>query len=167
MWVLILGEILVFAAAFGVFAWMRAAQTELFDRSQQLLDPIMGGLNTMVLLTSGLCAALATVAVAQGRTRRARQWLGATMGLGVVFGVVKCLEYADAFKAGLTPDTNTFFMFYFLLTGFHFAHVVFGLGVLALVCWRITLENVETATAFWHMVDLIWILLYPLIYLLR
>nr|WP_299242549.1 cytochrome c oxidase subunit 3 family protein [uncultured Halomonas sp.] len=167
MWVLILSEMLVFAAAFGLYAWMRAAEQPLFDASQQQLDPIMGGLNTMVLLTSGLFAALAVNAVAQGRIRHSRRWLLATMTLGAIFCAIKIVEYIDKFSAGLTPDTNTFFAFYYLLTGFHFAHVLFGLGVLALVTWRTTLANVETATAFWHMVDLIWILLYPLIYLLR
>lgn len=167
MWVLILSEMLVFAAAFGLYAWMRADARALFDASQQQLDPIVGGLNTMVLLTSGLFAALATGAIAQGKVRRSRQWLTLTMVLGVAFGVIKITEYVSKFSAGLTPDTNTFFTFYYLLTGFHFAHVLFGLGILALVTWRTTLANVETATAFWHMIDLIWILLYPLIYLLR
>ena len=167
MWVLILSEMLVFAAAFGLYAWMRAADQSLFDASQQQLDPIVGGLNTMVLLTSGRFAALATRAIAQGQVRRSRQWLLLTMGLGLLFGAIKLAEYASKFGAGLTPETNTFFSFYYLLTGFHFAHVLFGLGILALVTWRTTLANVETAAAFWHMVDLIWILLYPLIYLLR
>jgi nitric oxide reductase NorE protein len=167
MWVLILSEMVVFAAFFAVFAWQRAAEREVFDTSQQLLDPVLGGINTMVLLTSGLCAALAVAAITEGRVRRCRQWLMAALALGVVFCVVKVVEYVDKLGAGLMPETNTFFTFYYLLTGFHFAHVLFGLVLIALVAWRISHANVETATAFWHMVDLIWILLYPLIYLLR
>lgn len=167
MWVLILSEMVVFAAFFGVFAWQRVHEREVFDASRQLLDPVLGGINTMVLLTSGLCAALAVAAISEGRTGACRRWLGATLALGVVFCAVKLWEYADKLGAGLTPETNTFFTWYYLLTGFHFAHVLFGLGLLALVAWRISRANVETATAFWHMVDLIWILLYPLIYLLR
>jgi nitric oxide reductase NorE protein len=167
MWVLILSEMLVFSAFFILFAWQRVSQSVLFDESQQLLDPVIGGLNTMVLLTSGLFAALAVGAIAADRPRRCRQYLGLTMVLGAVFCLIKVLEYVDKFSAGLTPETNTFFSFYFLLTGFHFAHVVFGLGLLALVSWRTSRENVETVTAFWHMVDLIWVLLYPLLYLLR
>ncbi|OOG23133.1 copper oxidase [Thioalkalivibrio denitrificans] len=167
MWVLILSEMVVFAAFFGVFAWQRALEREVFDASQQLLDPVLGGINTMVLLTSGLFAALAVAAITQGQVVRCRRWLWAAFGLGVVFCAVKVYEYADKIGAGLTPETNTFFTWYYLLTGFHFAHVLFGLGLLALVAWRISHANVETATAFWHMVDLIWILLYPLVYLLR
>lgn len=167
MWVLILSEMLVFAAFFAVFAWQRVAERAMFDSSQQLLDPVIGGLNTMVLLTSGLFAAMSIQAIADGKVRRCRQLLGLTMGLGVVFCSIKVLEYADKIGAGLTPETNTFFSFYYLLTAFHFAHVIFGLGLLALACWHTSRENVETVTAFWHMVDLIWVMLYPLLYLLR
>jgi nitric oxide reductase NorE protein len=89
------------------------------------------------------------------------------MALGLIFCLIKVLEYADKIGAGLTPETNTFFGFYYLLTAFHLAHVVFGLCLLALASWYTSRENVETVTAFWHMVDLIWVMLYPLIYLLR
>lgn len=167
MWILILSEMLVFAAFFGVFSWQRAAERALFDSSQQLLDPVLGGINTMVLLTSGLLAAIAIQAIADGKVKRCRQLLGLTMALGVVFCAIKIFEYMEKFSVGLTPETNTFFSFYYLLTAFHFAHVIFGLGLLALAFWRTSRANVETVTAFWHMVDLIWIMLYPLIYLLR
>ncbi|PLW68607.1 cytochrome c oxidase subunit 3 family protein [Pseudohalioglobus lutimaris] len=167
MWVLILSEMLVFSAFFILFAWQRAQEPALFNASQQLLDPVAGGLNTMVLLTSGLGAALAVQAIAAGNSRRCRQWLTLTMVLGLVFCVIKIIEYADKLGAGLTPETNTFFSYYYLLTAFHLAHVVFGLGLLALATWHNSRENVETVTAFWHMVDLIWVMLYPLLYLLR
>lgn len=167
MWVLILSEMLVFSAFFALYVAERISATALFDAAQRELDPLMGGLNTLVLLTSGLFVALAVEAVSAGRIRRARQWLGVSMVLGVLFGVIKVVEYADKLAAGITPETNTFFGFYYGLTAFHFAHVLFGLALLALVTWRTSTENVETAAAFWHMVDLIWILLYPLLYLLR
>ncbi len=167
MWVLILGELVVFAAFFGVYGIARAGEREVFDASQQLLDPLAGGINTMVLLTSGLFAALAIEARNRGDVRQCRRRLLAAMALGVVFCVVKVVEYWDKIGQGLTLETNTFFTFYYLLTGFHFAHVLFGLGLLALVLRYTSMANVETATAFWHMVDLIWIIMYPLLYLLR
>lgn len=167
MWVLILSEIVVFAAFFAMFAWMRAEERALFDASQLMLDPVMGGINTMVLLSSGLFAAFAVQAVLKDDVRRTRICLGLALLLGLVFCGVKLVEYADKIDAGLMPETNTFFAFYYLLTGFHFAHVIFGLALLGLVMWRTSLANVETVTAFWHMVDLIWIVLYPLLYLLR
>ncbi len=167
MWVLILSEMLVFAAFFAIFSWQRASDRALFDSSQQLLNPVLGGVNTMLLLTSGLFAALAVQAIAGARIQRCRQMLAITVGLGFVFCIVKVVEYADKIGAGITPDTNTFFSFYYLLTGFHFAHVLFGIGLLAIASWRTSRSNVETVTAFWHMVDLIWVMLYPLLYLLR
>ena len=167
MWVLILSEMLVFSAFFVLFAWQRAFEPELFNQSQQLLDPISGGLNTLVLLTSGLFAAFAVQASAARQVSRCRLWLMLTMVLGLAFCVIKVLEYADKLGAGLTPETNIFFSYYYLLTAFHLAHVVFGLGLLALITWKTSRENVETVTAFWHMVDLIWVMLYPLLYLLR
>lgn len=167
MWVLILSELLVFSAFFVLFAWQRAANIELFNDSQQLLDPISGGVNTMVLLTSGLFAAFAIQAIADNKQQLCRRWLGLTMLLGAIFCVIKVLEYADKIGAGLSPETNVFFTYYYLLTAFHFAHVIFGLGLLALAAWKTSRANVETVTAFWHLVDLIWVLLYPLLYLLR
>ncbi len=167
MWVLILSEMLVFSAFFVLFAWQRAIEPELFNQSQQLLDPVSGGLNTLVLLTSGLFAAFAVQASAARQVPRCRLWLALTMVLGLVFCLIKVLEYAHKFGAGLTPETNNFFTYYYLLTAFHLAHVVFGLGLLALITWKTSRENVETVTAFWHMVDLIWVMLYPLLYLLR
>ncbi|KAA0010331.1 cytochrome c oxidase subunit 3 family protein [Billgrantia pellis] len=167
MWVLILSEVVVFTAFFALYAWHRAGDVTGFNAAQRELDPLMGGLNTLVLLTSGLCVALAVEAIAAARRRRARQWLAASMGLGALFCVIKVIEYGGKFSAGITPETHLFFGYYYGLTAFHFAHVLFGLGLLTLVTWRTSTENVETAAAFWHMVDLIWILLYPLIYLLR
>ncbi|QTP57424.1 cytochrome c oxidase subunit 3 family protein [Billgrantia antri] len=167
MWVLILSEVVVFTAFFALYAWHRVGDVTGFNAAQRELDPLMGGLNTLVLLTSGLCVALAVEAISAGGRRRARRWLAASMGLGALFCVIKIVEYAGKFSAGITPETHLFFGYYYGLTAFHFAHVLFGLGLLALVSWRTSTENIETAAAFWHMVDLIWILLYPLIYLLR
>ncbi len=167
MWIFILSELLVFGGFFAAYGFARIGEREVFDASQALLDPLVGGLNTMVLLTSGLFAALAIEARARGSIARCRHWLFAAMALGAVFCTIKVIEYLQKFGAGLTPDTNTFFTYYYLLTGFHFAHVVYGLLILALVAWRASEANVETGVAFWHMVDLIWIILYPLIYLLR
>ncbi len=167
MWVLILGEMLVFSAFFVIFAWQRTQQPALFNASQLHLDPVAGGLNTMVLLTSGLCAALAVQAITAGKVGRSRHWLSLTMALGLAFCVIKVMEYVDKLGVGLTPETNTFFSYYYLLTAFHLAHVIFGLGLLALAACYTSRQNVETVTAFWHMVDLIWVMLYPLLYLLR
>ena len=167
MWVLILSELVVFGAFFAAFAVARALHPAEFNASQAHLDRLAGGINTMVLLTSGLAAALAVKARSQGRVTLCRLWLaGAGVG-GLVFMGVKLAEYADKAAQGIGMETDTFFTLFFLMTGFHLLHVALGLIILGIVAWRCSLENVETGTAFWHMVDLIWVLLYPLVYLIR
>ncbi|WP_261397556.1 cytochrome c oxidase subunit 3 [Halomonas sp. DP8Y7-3] len=171
MWVLILSELLVFAAFFGVFAWHRANAPQSFLLGQQHLAPLIGGLNTLVLLTSGLAAALAVDASRQPpsarQRRRTRQRLWIAMALGILFCVIKAFEYHLEFFTSPIPNSVTFFTFYIGLTGFHAAHVMFGLCLLAIAAWRPHPHTVETVAAFWHMVDLVWVLLYPLLYLVR
>ena len=165
MWILILGELLVFGAFFIGFAVTRALNPVEFAASQARLDGFLGGLNTVVLVTSGW---LVAIAVQRRTAQRRHRWvMFGAMALGGLFLAIKALEYADKIGQGLTPETNSFFQLYYLLTGFHALHVVMGLIVLAIVTWRDSLENMETGAAFWHMVDLIWVLLYPLVYLLR
>lgn len=165
MWILILGELAVFGAFFVGFAMARALNPAAFEASQAHLDRLLGGLNTMVLVTSGWLVAMAVRRRAAGRPHRAVM-LGA-IAFGGVFLGIKAIEYADKIAQGFTPETDTFFQLYYLMTGFHALHVVAGLLILGIVMWWNSLENMETGAAFWHMVDLIWVLLYPLVYLLR
>lgn len=167
MWVLIASELLVFGAALLAFLAVRAADPASFSADQALLDRTAGALNTMVLVTSGLCAGLAVVYRDRGARGTARRWLLAAASLGVVFLVVKGFEYAHKADAGIDIETSAFFTFYYLTTGFHALHVVAGILILALVGWADSLRNMEAAVAFWHMVDLVWVLLFPVIYLLR
>lgn len=167
MWILILSELAVFGAFLAGFAGARLLAPDLFAESQAQLSRVYGGLNTLVLVTSGWFAALAVRNRAEGAVGRARAWLAAAGLLGVVFLGVKVFEYGAKFDAGIGIDTNTFWTLYFLMTGFHALHVVMGLGILAIVAWKASLENLETGAAFWHMVDLIWVLIYPVVYLIR
>ena len=165
MWILILGELAAFGAMFVGFAVARALDPAGFDASQAHLDRLLGGLNTMVLVTSGWLVAVAVRRRAVHRSHRGAM-LGA-MALGAVFLGIKAVEYGDKIARGLTVETDTFFQLYYLMTGFHAMHVAAGIVILAIVTWWDSLENMETGAAFWHMVDLIWVLLYPIIYLLR
>jgi nitric oxide reductase NorE protein len=165
MWILILSELVAFGALFAAFAVAHAVDPATFDGSQAQLDRLLGGINTLVLVTSGWLAAMA---VQRRRSARSpRPALTGAMLLGAVFLCVKAVEYSQKFDAGIGIETNTFWTLYFLMTGFHALHVVLGIVILAIVCWKDSLENLETGTAFWHMVDIIWVILYPLIYLLR
>lgn len=167
MWILILSELLAFGAFFIGYAGARAFDPELFAASQAKLDRVAGGVNTMVLVTSGYFAALAVRVRADGDIARSRAWLAAAMATGTVFLAIKIVEYADKAEQGIGIETDTFFTLYYLMTGFHFLHVVLGLLILAVVAWKNSLTNLETGAAFWHMVDLIWIIMFPLLYLVR
>lgn len=166
MWVLIVSELLVFGAGLAAFLAVRAADPAGFAEAQGALNRTAAGLNTMVLVTSGFLAALALPLREAGRRAQARMALLVAALLGVVFLVVKAQEYADKAAIGIGWDSHAFFTFYYLLTGFHAAHVVAGIVILSLVMWRDSPHNIEVGAAFWHMVDLVWVLLFPVIYLL-
>jgi nitric oxide reductase NorE protein len=77
------------------------------------------------------------------------------------------VEYADKAAHGIGIETDTFFTLFYLMTGFHALHVIMGLVVLVIVGWKNSVDNLETGAAFWHMVDLIWLILFPIVYLVR
>ncbi len=166
MWVLILTEVVTFGLLLVTFAVTKAIHPSLFAAGQAQLDPVLGGLNTLVLITSGWLAALAVEARTIGQRGTARLLLGGAMALGIVFVAIKIAEYAAKAQAGINLETDTFFTLYFLLTGFHLLHVVLGIVILAATALSDSIVNLKTGTAFWHMVDLIWVVMYPLIYLI-
>jgi nitric oxide reductase NorE protein len=167
MWVLIISELLVFGAGLVVFLSVRITDPEGFAQAQDMLDRTGAGVNTVVLITSGFLAALACSLRRTSQRGKARLALLGAAALGVVFLWIKGAEFAAKSAAGIVWDTHAFFNFYFMLTGFHAAHVAAGVLLLVLVAWRDTQDNIDDATAFWHMVDLVWVLLFPVIYLLR
>lgn len=167
MWLLIAAELMVFGGALVAYAGARALDPAGFLAAQSQLDRLAGTINTAVLLTSGLFAAFAVTAREAGRRGVARGWLAAAGALGVMFLVVKAREYGAEFAAGHGLDSGGFWTLYFLITGFHAAHVIFGIVLLAIVSWFDDIEHIETGTAFWHMVDLVWVVIFPAIYLFR
>jgi nitric oxide reductase NorE protein len=167
MWVLIISELLVFGAFFLSFGIARLLHLEMFRAGQAMLDLRLGGLNTLILVTSGWLAAKAVQARTLDQVAASRRWVAGAMALGVAFLVVKGVEYADKAAHGIGIETDTFFTLFYLMTGFHAMHVIMGLVVLAIVVRKNTLANLETGAAFWHMVDLIWLILFPIVYLVR
>ncbi|MGI9370464.1 MAG: cytochrome c oxidase subunit 3 [Ruegeria sp.] len=137
-----------------------------FAEAQSHLYRTGAALNTAVLVTSGFLAASALLWRRADRRRAARLVLIGAALLGVVFLIIKGVEYADKAGQGITFETHPFFLFYYLLTGFHAAHVRAGVCILLLVAWRDDPHNIEAGAQFWHMVDLVWVLLFPAIYLL-
>ena len=164
MWVLIFSELAVFGGGLVIFMALRLTDPTGFAEAQTMLLPALAGINTVLLITSGFFAAVATQ-VNQAKARK-RLWLGAAAVLGVVFLILKAIEFQHKADLGITFETHSFFMFYYLLTGFHAAHVVAGIVILGLVAITARPAHIQTGAAFWHMVDLVWVLLFPVVYLL-
>ena len=167
MWILIISELVVFGAGLIAFMGVRLTDPAGFTAAQGHLNATAAGANTIILVTSGWLAALAQHAGAAGRVARLRLMLAGAAVLGALFLWIKGMEYAGKAAQGIDVETHPFFTFYYLLTGFHALHVAAGIVILALVGWKPTLRNLEVGTAFWHMVDLVWVLLFPILYLLR
>lgn len=167
MWVLIISELLVFGAALLTFLAVRAMSPAVFLEGQEHLNATAGALNTAVLVTSGMLAARALALRREEQRKAARLSLLGAGVLGTVFLAVKWAEYSAEFAKGIGIETSPFFTFYFLITGFHALHVVAGIVILALAARWDSVRNLETGVAFWHMVDLVWVLLFPIIYLLQ
>lgn len=162
IWILIVSELLVFGGGLLAFLGARIFDPAGFAADQDSLNRVAGAVNTVVLVSSGYCAARAVRSAT-----RMRSWLAGAMALGALFLIVKFWEYADKARHGIGIETSDFFTFYYLLTGFHAMHVVAGLVIFALLMRWPSPRNLEGGAAFWHMVDLVWVLLFPIIYLVR
>ena len=165
IWILILGEMAVFGALLLGFSVARVLDPATFAESQLHLHRLLGGVNTLVLVSSGFLVAAGVGRRQEGRDPRLL--LVAGMLLGVVFLAIKGVEYSELFASGFDIETNTFFQLYFLITGFHAVHIVLGLAILGIVLFADSIENLETGAAFWHMLDMIWVMIYPIVYLVR
>jgi nitric oxide reductase NorE protein len=177
IWIFIFGDMTIFAVCFLVYILERSKQPELFDASQETLNRNFGALNTIVLLLSSLFVVLAVHQMRAAHEVTARLMLIAAFLCGVTFVAVKAFEYHERIAAGQTPTTNSFYLLYFVLTGLHLFHLILGLGVLVAL-WLMGRKPMsamssnqwgffEGAGCFWHMVDLLWLVLFPLIFLVR
>jgi len=173
VWILVLGDMIVFGLFFITYLYYRAQEADLFDRSQALLNRNFGVINTLLLLTSSWFVVMAVEAVRAGHNRRAKTLLRLAFLCGAGFCGIKVVEYTEEFNKGITVVTNDFFMYYFMYTGIHLLHVAIGLGVLLFLMLKIDAARpqdapvFESGATFWHMVDLLWIMLFPLLYLVR
>lgn len=175
IWALIGADSVVFAVLFGAFMNDRRRDPGLFETSRLTLDSTVGGIDTLILLTSSWTVALAIQAIRRDDTGRVPRYLLAGVITGAVFMVSKATEYAGLIADGITPATNSFFMWYFILTGMHLFHVVLGTGLLSFLWTRSRRRAYgssnpavpESVATFWHLVDLLWIVLFPLLYLMK
>lgn len=172
VWVIILGDLLVFSLFFGTYAYYRALEPAQFAAAQAHMVQAFGLLNTLLLLTSSLAVVLAIEAARAGRAAPARRHATVAMLLGAGFVVVKYFEYGDKVRDGLLPSTNNFYMLYFTFTAVHLLHVCAGLAALAFVRARVArpltpgaLAAVESCALFWHLIDILWVVLFAIFYL--
>ncbi len=175
IWVFILAELAAFFALFATYAFTRLNHLELFAEMQRTLDSDAGMINTLLLITGSWCVARAVAVVKRNRSRESSYWLLAAILTGVGFLIVKYFEYGAKFSAGIDLTTNLFYTFYISLTMFHAMHVVLGMAILGFV-WKKAWSGgysahdhrgMETGASYWHMVDLVWIILFPLVYIMR
>jgi len=174
VWFFILAELLAFGVFFAAYAFARMRHRELFDAGQALLDRNTGALNTILLLSGSALVVRAIQGNQRGEGRRSARWMLGAMACGLLFVGLKASEYAAAFAAGISLSSSLFHMFYLSLTFFHFMHVILGLVVLA-VLWqglrqdryRQDANPLESGAAYWHMVDLVWLILFPLVYVIH
>jgi len=173
IWIFILGDMTVFGAFFTVFMVEFRKDRDLFAESSALLHPAIGMANTLVLLISSYLVVLAIHWHRQGQLDRSSRALSCALGCALIFAALKTLEYTLEIQAGHTPASNIFFMLYFAFTGVHLMHVT--IGATLLVVWRTKVRRstswddsrvfAESTASFWHMVDLLWIVLFALFYL--
>ena len=172
-WLFIFAELTVFGILFIGSAVARSLDPATFHNGRLALHPWIGLINTMALISASYLVATAVHGIRQGRSRaHLRLWLAIAVSGIYVLG--KLAEYQDLYSLGYHLGSNTFFMFYFFLTFFHFMHVILGLIILAVLAIRTgrgeysgsNMSAVESGACYWHMVDLVWLLLFPMVYVL-
>jgi nitric oxide reductase NorE protein len=173
VWVLLLGDLGVFALFFITFMVERSKAPDDFDVARRTLHTSIGLTNTFVLLSSSLLIVIAVGAIRAGMRSIAGKAVLAAAACGAVFVGLKCYEYTSMLSAGHGIGANDFYLYYFILTGIHLFHVCLGLAVLAAL-WTQTrrpelsakrMAVFESGACFWHLVDMLWIVLFPLLYL--
>ena len=186
MWIFLVTEILFFGGLFAAYIVYRAWYPELFTLASEELNTLWGGVNTVVLIGSSLTVAMAIKSAQLNQKKNIIINLGITLALATVFMVIKYFEWTHKFHIGIFPgefysfegidhpQANIFFSLYYLMTGLHGIHVVIGMGLMIWLLWRAVKGHfdseyytpVEITGLYWHLVDIIWIFLFPLFYLI-
>jgi heme/copper-type cytochrome/quinol oxidase subunit 3 len=168
MWWVIASELAIFGGLIVTYLLFRFRNPDWGAQAAHTISAA-GAFNTVVLLTSSLTAVLAHDEASAGRGPAARRFLLATVALGLVFLAVKSFEYQHEIAGGFTPGKTVFWSYYYLMTGLHALHVIAGMVALTILAVHAgrghALHRVEYGGMYWHLVDLVWIFLFPLLYL--
>jgi cytochrome c oxidase subunit 3 len=186
MWLFLVTEIMFFGGLFTAYVVYRSAFPGAFAHASNHLDLLMGGINTAVLIASSLTMALAVHGAQIGKNDLLKTGLLLTILLGSVFLAIKAYEYGHKFHEGLVPgpyftyggadakNAELFFSMYFAMTGLHALHMVIGIAILAILLLQARrgvygahyFTPIELTGLYWHFVDIVWIFLFPLLYLI-
>lgn len=173
LWIIIFLELFTFGMALIATVFYSKYEPEVFHNSRLLLNSTFGAVNTVFLLTSGFFMAISVKSFKKNNIKKTTYFLRLTMFGGILFLVLKSVEYYFKIESGYTIGYNTFFSFYWMLTLFHVIHVIVGLVILFNIYIGFkqqkssnSVEDFESSAAFWHMCDLIWLLLFPVVYLI-
>jgi nitric oxide reductase NorE protein len=175
IWVFIFGDLIVFALFFLIFLYYKGHEQQSFADSQQHLNQFLAAVNTVLMLTSSWLVATGVHAARKGDTRVAITGFRLAILCGAGFAAVKYIEYGEKIGVGITLNTNHFYQCYYMFTGTHLMHVLLGMCMLYLMIYVLRsgaadarrIRFVEAGATFWHMVDLLWIVLFALFYLVK
>lgn len=173
LWVFVVGDMTIFGIFFSVFLWENRSERELFGASASELYQPIGVANTLVLLVSSYLVVLALHLHRSGQVEQVRRLLVGAMSCGLAFAGLKAVEYGMELGDGHTPGSNVFFTFYYVMTAVHLLHVLIGMTLLGVWRRRSVADRgwneqrtfVESAAVYWHMVDLLWLVIFALLYL--
>ncbi|MCK9503199.1 MAG: cytochrome c oxidase subunit 3 family protein [Porticoccaceae bacterium] len=174
VWILIYAELTEFALFFIVFLIAKVFNPEVFAAGPQQLNTSAGVVNTLVLLTSSFFIARAVAAMKHGNTKKCLRWLLLTVAAGAVYCGIKLWEHQWNLDADITINTNLFFSLYYYLGFNHFLHVAIGSCAVLWAALNTHLNNyskddhegLESVACYWHMIDLVWVIIFPLLYVL-
>ncbi len=175
IWFFIFAELLVFAVFFIIYSIQRLQHIELFNQYQATLNKESGAVNTILLITASYFVVRAVQSIKADEVEQCIKWLYASLAMGAGFLAIKSYEFYSKFSVGIDLNTNDFYFFYISLTFFHFLHVILGMIIIFAVIifakkGKYSAKEhtgIETAASYWHMVDLVWITLFPLVYIIR
>lgn len=184
MWLFIFTELLLFGGLFLVYSIYRAQYPANFHEASLELNVTIGAINTIVLLFSSMTIAMALTAIQKGNQKLALRLIGVTLLMAVIFLINKYFEWGAKFEHGLYPGSDLmpllerghllYFSLYFFMTGLHALHIIIGMILLIIVYFKVKNGSInlqryvlaENGALYWHLVDLIWIFLFPLMYLI-
>ena len=175
VWILIGAELTEFALFFVIYLVVRSHNPEIFSQGPERLNLLAGTLNTLALITSSYFVARAISAIKMNKPKQTVKWLGASLLMGASYLGIKTWEYFWNAQAGLDSRTDLFYTLYYYLTFNHLLHVMMGMCTLAWVLVRAhyhayskeEYQGLESAACYWHLIDLAWIIIFPLLYVLR